>query len=59
MNTFKKYIVRFEFYAMGEWKEDYLTNNGNGFIWYDATYIAQDFNLRENIRNAHIEEVAT
>lgn len=50
-----KYKVKFEFYnELGEWKEAYLDNNGEGFTKEDAIDIARQ--LRENsIETRHVQ----
>lgn len=51
-----RYIVRFEFNnEHGEWKEDYYSNNGNGWTLRDAEAIAEQL-AREQIRNVRIEK---
>lgn len=52
-----RFEVRFEFFWEGEWKRDFLSNNGNGFSERDADYIARELNERENIRGAHYDEL--
>jgi len=52
-----RYEVRFEFFWEGEWRPDFLSNNGQGFSAYDADYIARELNERENIRGAHYDEL--
>lgn len=50
-----RYIVRYEFRnEFGEWKDDYFSDNGNGWTIRDAESIAQQL-IRENIRNVRIE----
>ena len=43
MNYFK---VTFQFKHDGEWKDDCLSNNGEGFSYADARYIADDLKSR-------------
>lgn len=39
------------------WKQDYLDNNGKGFTKVDALMIAQDFNSRDDVKNAEVVEI--
>ncbi len=58
MKEMKKYIVRFEFRnEFGEWKDDYFSDNGNGWAIRDAEAIAEQL-IRENVRNIRIEPFA-
>ena len=41
-DSMKYYKVTFQFKHDGEWKDDYLSNNGEGFNHTDARYIADD-----------------
>lgn len=55
--TKKMYKVTFDFRnSLGEWKTDYLNNNGDGFTLEDAEHIA--YQLRQSgERNVIIEEL--
>jgi len=50
-----RYIVKFQFRnELGEWKDDYFSDNGNGWTIRDAEAIAEQL-IRENVRNVRIE----
>lgn len=50
-----RYMVKFEFRnELGEWKDDYLSNNGNGFTLKEAKEIVCQLE-REYISNVKIE----
>lgn len=52
-----KYEVRFQFKnSLGEWKDDYLNNNGKGFTMEEAEAVALDLVNTSVVitRNVHI-----
>lgn len=57
----KKYKVTFEERFNGVWKEDYFSNNGEGFTYNDALDIKRDLDSHEldgiPVRNVKIEEI--
>lgn len=54
----KKYAVNFQFYNdNGEWHDDELNNNGEGFTREEANSIAQQISDRENTRDVEIIEL--
>lgn len=56
----KKYKVTFEERINGVWRDDYFSNNGMGFKYNDALYIAQSIKHGLDgipVRNIQIEEM--
>ena len=56
----KRYKVTFEERINGIWKEDYFSNNGEGFSYNDALYISQNIAHGLDgipVRNIQIEEI--
>jgi hypothetical protein len=56
----KKYKVTFEERINGVWREDYFSNNGEGFSYNDALYIAQNIAHGLDgipVRDVQIEEI--
>lgn len=52
-----KYKVNFEFLnGLGEWIEDYVNCDGQGFCEEDALYIANEFRYRGH-RNVRVEQM--
>lgn len=58
VGTGMMYKIVFDFLGVdGAWHHDFLNDNGQGFVFADAIWIASDLKRRDNIRNVNMEEL--